>query len=134
MSTPSIPNTGRVEISAGSQRRLRVRFAAGVGSGYDSCGSHVSLLIVLRADGCGHREARTQPVGEFRILECDLDRDSLHYLGIVAGRVIRWQQRKLRSAGRGYFDDLAADDLPGKLRRCESRLHPQPLHWLAGFL
>ena len=73
------------------------------------------------------------PVGEFRILECDLDRDSLHYLGIVAGRVVRGQQRKLRSAGRGYFDDLAAEDLPGKLVYANLGCIPNPYVSKLGF-
>ena len=46
-------------------------------------------------------------------VECNLDRDSLDDFGVVTRGIIRWQQRKLRSARRRDFDYFAAYNLAG---------------------
>src|ERR1700686_4350966 len=65
-------------------------------------------LSLLSAIGCGligvnagfHRHSRQQALQQrLALVDCDPDRDALHHLGEIAGRVVRRQQRELRAAG-----------------------------------
>src|SRR5271166_6783805 len=110
MRTPSIPNRGRVEMSVGIAIPVARAICAGVG-GRDT--TVAAAMLFSRPDSSGHRKAWTQLGSEFGIVERNLDRDSLCYLGEIAGSVVGRQQRKLRSAGGGNLDDFATDDLSG---------------------
>src|ERR1700686_3980918 len=65
----------------------------------------VSLLSAIRRCLVGvnsgfHRHSRQQALQQLlALVERDPDRNALHHLGEIAGRVVRRQQRELRTAG-----------------------------------
>src|ERR1700736_1004427 len=59
-----------------------------------------------------NRHARQQALEQRLVLvEDDPDRNALHHLGEIAGGVVRWQQRELRSGGRRNPLDAAVQFL-----------------------
>src|SRR5690349_17980342 len=61
----------------------------------------VATVRLLRGNGGDHAHPGAQrPVEIILAVEPDPDRDTLHNLGVVARRVVRWQQRELRPRGR----------------------------------
>src|SRR5271166_6117373 len=114
MRTPTIPNRGRVEMSVGIAIAVARAICAGVGERVGGRDMTVAAAMLFsRPDRSDYRKARAQLGGEFGIVESNLDRDSLYYLGEVPGGVIGRQQRKLRTTGGGNLNDFATDDLSG---------------------
>src|SRR5271165_3969194 len=114
MRTPAIPSRGRVEMSVGIAIAVARAICAGVGGSVGVRDMTVAAAMLFsRPDSSDYRKARAQLGGEFGIVESNLDRDSLHYLGEIAGSVVGRQQRELRSAGGGNLNDFAAHDLSG---------------------
>src|SRR5271165_181612 len=108
MRTPRMPNTGRVESSAGIAAAVARAICTGVG-GRDM--TVAAAILSSRADSSGNRKPWAQLGGQVGIVERNFDRDSLYHLGEIAGRVVGRQQGKLRSAGGCNLNDLAMDDL-----------------------
>src|SRR6266403_5100966 len=113
VTTPRIPSSGLVETSAGIAAAAR---AISIGDGRTAmleaaiCSSSPS-----RAHSRNHRNSGTQFRREGRILQRDLDRNTLHYFREVASGVVRRQQSELRSAGWCDLEHFAANELPGIL-------------------
>src|SRR5271157_5167841 len=110
--TPRIPSRGLFDRSEG--RTLEATNSAScssVGTGVTLVVLDIVCLLSPRADSHDDREARAQLAGQFRVVERDLDRDSLNDFGEIPGGIIRRQQGKLRSAGRSDLDDFAPDHL-----------------------
>src|ERR1700690_347253 len=94
VTTPRIPSSGRAETSAGTAAPTARAISIGDGR---SVMLEAAILIRLppRPGGCNHRDAGAQFSGEGTIVQPNLDRDALHYLREIAGRVVGRQQRKL---------------------------------------
>src|SRR6266481_2372928 len=112
--TPRIPSSGWAETSAGTAAPTARAISIGDGR---TVTLEAAILFRLppRPDGCNHRESGTQFRGESCVVQRDLDRNALHDLGEIAGRIVRGQQGKLRPAGGRDLQDLTANYLPGIL-------------------
>src|SRR4029077_20665434 len=63
---------------------------------------------------CGRYRKSELEIGSLvDIIQHNLYGNALHDLGEVSGSIVRWQQRKLRSAGRSNLDNLAVNGFPG---------------------
>src|SRR5271157_2902826 len=110
--TPRIPSRGLFDSSEGrTLEATNFASCSGVGTGVTLVVLDIVCLLSPRADSHDDREARAQLAGQFRVVERDLDGDSLNDFGEIPGGIIRRQQGKLRSAGRSDLDDFAPDDL-----------------------
>src|SRR5262249_8853578 len=104
MITVRMPSTGLWDRSAGSAD-ASARVASG-GVKAPVLATAVmdmvarSVLAGLRSNRDDRRQSCSQPRRQRRVVERNLDRHTLHNLGEVAGRVVRRQEGKLRSAGR----------------------------------
>ena len=76
MTTPRIPNRGRVEISEGIAAAVARASAAGGWTGWNSCASHVCLLIV----SCGRLQL---PKGPDAKLTREFESSSAIFTGIL---------------------------------------------------
>src|ERR1700675_4796612 len=112
VTTPRIPSSGLVETSAGiaaaAMRAISIGDGRTVILEAAICSSSPS-----RPDSCSHRDSGTQFHREGRILQRDLDRNTLHDFREVASGVVRRQQGELRSTGWCDLDHFAANELPG---------------------
>lgn len=69
---------------------------------------------MLGSHGGNDGETGAQPCGKIGILKLDFDGNTLHDFGVVPSRVIGWNRRKLRTAGRRDLNHFSLYDLPGK--------------------
>src|ERR1700691_4893490 len=114
VTTPRMPRRGSGDTSDGIAAA-----AARANSTADGRIVIVEAAIDFRlssgADSCYHRKARTQRCRERRIVQRDLDGNTLHDFREIARRVVGRQQSELRSAGRRDLDHFAANQLSGIL-------------------
>src|SRR5277367_14766 len=114
MTTPRIPNRGRVETSDGITAAVAWAITSGVGGRVVIVAAAMILQLAFGTDRGNYRKTWSQVGGQAGVIQPDLYRNALHNLGEVAGSIVGWQQRKLRSAGRSNFDDSAMDNLSGE--------------------
>src|SRR5258708_2389929 len=114
MTTPRIPRRGLVETSDGMAAAAPRAMSAGVGR-TAMLEAVMIFRLLSRPDGGDDRKSGAQFRGESCVVQHDLDRDTLHDLGEIAGRIVRGQQGKLRPAGGRDLQDLTANYLPGIL-------------------
>src|SRR5580692_5158483 len=112
VTTPRIPSRGRVDTSDGIAAA-----AARAMSTADGRIVMVEAAIDFRlwsgADSCYHRKSGTQPRRDRRIVQRDLDGNTLHDFREIARGVVRRQQSELRSAGWRDLDHFATNELSG---------------------
>src|ERR1700751_2244583 len=94
VTTPRIPSSGLVETSAG--------IAAAVARAISTADGRIVMVEAAicsssssRADSCNHRKAGTQRLGHSRVIQRNLDGNTLYDFREVAGRVVGWQQSEL---------------------------------------
>src|SRR5580658_898501 len=92
-------------------------------------------LGLIGVDSRDHRHPRQQAFEQWLVLvEFDPDGNPLHHLGEIAGRVVRRQQRELRSAGGRNALDMAVQPRAGEAVDRDigglARLHPRQLRLL----
>src|SRR4029077_8058653 len=106
--TPRMPIRGRVETSDGIAAAAARAMFAGVGR---TAVLEAAIIFRLpsRPDSGNDGKSGAQFRGESGVVQHDLDRDALHDLGEIAGRIVRRTQRKLRAAGRSNLKYLAVD-------------------------
>src|SRR6266481_2585845 len=94
VTTARIPSSGLVETSAGIA-------AAAARAISTADGRSVMLEAAIgsrspsRTDSCNHRKSGTQLLGHSRVIQRDLDGNTLHDFREVASRVVGWQQSEL---------------------------------------
>src|SRR5580692_5492448 len=112
VTTPRMPRRGRVDTSDGIAAA-----AARAISSADGRTVMVEAAIDFRlssgADGCYHRKSGTQRRRDGRIVQRNLDGNTLHNFREIASSVVGWQQSELRSAGWRDLDHFAANALSG---------------------
>src|SRR3954463_15976439 len=94
VTTPRIPSSGLVETSAGTAAAVARAISMAEGR-IVRLEAAISSSSPSRADSCNHRNSGTQFRGEGRILQRDLDRNTLHDFRKIASSVVRRQQSKL---------------------------------------
>ena len=132
---------GRPAARTGAQQcgRACVTASVAVAGAFDMVRSIGSLR--LRSNVTTADNPDRNRVAQRRVVERDLDRHALHDFREIAGRVVRWQERELRSAGRRDLEhsaayhfagihidadvDRIADLDVGQLRLAEIRLYPR---------
>src|SRR5262245_12354807 len=116
MTTAKMPRSGLCDRSAGSAEA-----SAAIRSGFMTVSAAAagafdiarSILLRFRSNGHDRRQSRSQPCRLRRIVERDLDRHALHHLREIPGRIVRWQERELRSAGGCDLEDAAVHHFTG---------------------
>src|ERR1700720_2871124 len=87
ITTPRIPSSGWAEASAGTAAPTARAMSIGDGR-TDTLEAAMLFRLPPRPDGCNHRQSGTQFGGESGVVQRDLDRDALHHLREIAGRVV----------------------------------------------
>src|SRR5580658_6805417 len=112
VTTPRIPRRGRVDTSDG--------IAAAAARAISSADGRIVIVeaaidfrLSSSANSCNHRKSGTQRRRERRIVQSDLDGNTLHDFRKVASGVVGRQQSELRSAGWRDFNHFAANELSG---------------------
>src|ERR1700758_5602058 len=95
MTTPRIPNRGRVETSDGSAAAVAWAITSGGGGRVVIAAAAMMLRLASRANCGNDRKTWPQVRGQAGIIQSDLYWNALHDLSEVAGGIVRWQQRKL---------------------------------------
>src|SRR5271156_3828238 len=112
VTTPKMPRRGRVDTSDGIAAAAACAISSADGR-IVMVEAAIDFRLLSGADGCYHRESGTQRSREGRIVERDLDGNTLHDFCEIAGGVVRRQQSELRSAGWRDLDYFAANELSG---------------------
>src|SRR6202034_4790507 len=112
VTTPRMPRRGRVDTSDG----IAAAAACAISSA-DGRTVMVEAAIDFRlssgADGCYHRKSGTQSGRERRIVQRDLDGNTLHDFREISSGIVGRQQSELRSAGWRDLDHFAANEFSG---------------------
>src|SRR6202453_3786957 len=105
VTTPRIPRRGRVDTSDG--------IAAAAARAISSADGRIVMVeaaidfrLSSGADSCYHRKSGTQRRRDRRVVERDLDGNTLHHFREIASGVVGRQQSELRSAGGRDLDYL----------------------------
>src|ERR1700686_569655 len=94
VTTPRIPSRGRVDTSDGMAAAAARAMSTADGR-IVMVEAAICSISLLRADSGDNRNSGTQRRREGGIVQCDLDRNSLHDFREVASRVVGRQQSEL---------------------------------------
>src|SRR6266478_9606015 len=94
VTTPKMPSRGRVDTSDGMATAVARAMSTADGRTV-MVKAAICSRSPSRADSCNHRNSGTQFRREGRILQRDLDRNTLHDFCEVASRVVGRQQSEL---------------------------------------
>src|SRR5579872_4808494 len=94
VTTPRMPSRGRVDTSAGIAAAVARAMSTADGRTV-MVEAAIGFRLPSGADGCYHGKPGTQRRRESRIVQCDLDRNTLYDFREVARRVVGRQQSEL---------------------------------------
>src|ERR1700678_2210156 len=112
VTTPRMPRRGRVDTSDGIAAAAACAISTADGRTV-MVEAALEFRLSSGVGGCYHRKSGTQSGRERRIVQRDLDGNTLHDFREISSGVVGRQQSELRSAGRRDLNHSSANALPG---------------------
>src|SRR5271156_2596887 len=112
VTTPRMPRRGRVDTSDGIAAAAACAICNADGRTV-RVEAPIDAWLLSGADSCHHRKSGTQRRRHRRIIQRDLDGNTLHDFREIASRVIGRQQRELRSTRGRDLDHFSANKSSG---------------------